>query len=318
MLVHVKCHVPIDLHDVFNHLFQVLRLFDKKELRSSVYADGMSNLCDIFCFHTDKKESDKYLHNALDESAYKTNGYYAWHWDDSHRAFDPNSFWWQVSQMAIYFVNEKTFDEESAKHQADVDEKPRDRDKDEIRKEERSSWTDDLDAKPDTEKLGYYMRASGLFDQPAIVICMDRIWKITGDQQDAVALTIKVLIHEFAHALMDVGKENKAYGKYDAFHHWLEESLANYLTLAVLKNDQDSQLYDYAKNFIAGQSPAYRLGGILHDQGLPLDAYSRWRDRKQFLGTRASDSVKEHKNAWLDEVRAGRVDVAWLYDNLLS
>jgi hypothetical protein len=302
MLVRVMCDMPVALRDVFHHVLHAVRQFDEQKGGVEFYHKLPWAFCDF------------------PDMLYRRHGYYAWDLAEEWRyGLDSNSFCWQMSQLLVLFVDEKTFAEKADKAHRTMTQTINNSDKEaqppEQVREERP-WSNE-GTPPDTEMLGYYTRASGLYDQPAIVICPDRIWRVAqGNDDQTLMLMVKVLIHELAHAVMDANQEKKLYGKKDAFYHWVEESLANYLTLEVLQH-YDPRFYDYAKNFIAHQSPAYRLGGVLHNAGLSLTVPQHWQRHKTKLGTKATPLLKQSKADWLNLAVNGQ-DVGRIAHDLAS
>lgn len=294
MLVRVMCDLPVNLRDVFNHVFHAVQQFDVQKLGVDFYHKLPWSFCNF------------------PDVLYRRHGHYAWDFTDEWRyGLDSNSFCWQMSQILVLFVDEKSFAEKADKSHRRMTQTINTSDKEtqaseqvrEVREER--SWSHE-GTSPDTEILGYYTRASGLYDQPAIVICPERIERVAqGNYDQTIMLMVKVLIHELAHVLMDANQEKKLYGKKDIFYHWVEESLANYLTLEVLQ-DYDPNFYLYAQDFINRQSPAYRLGSVLHDAHLPLSTPLKWRERKVKLGTKAHPAIKEYKAEWLTLAIAGQ------------
>jgi hypothetical protein len=84
-------------------------------------------------------------------------------------------------------------------------------------------------------------------------------------------LLTKVLIHELAHAALDVyNLENGEYieekVKYSTeFGKWREESMANAITLRIIREFDDSAFYAYAKEFMLHQPDRYALGVLLEN-----------------------------------------------------
>ncbi|MBR5237956.1 MAG: hypothetical protein IKV26_04495 [Paludibacteraceae bacterium] len=76
-------------------------------------------------------------------------------------------------------------------------------------------------------------------------------------------LFTKVLIHELAHATMDVWDEKVSY--HTEFGRWREESMANAIALRIIKEYADQDFYDYAKIFMQSQPAEYALGVLMVD-----------------------------------------------------
>ena len=100
------------------------------------------------------------------------------------------------------------------------------------------------DFNPPTELLGFYTRSYGkpFKNTPIVVISPERIAKQVANEEEYLFLTIIVVLHEFAHARMDLNGETRRYGKVDQFYQWMEESLANWQVLEVL---EDWPLFDH-------------------------------------------------------------------------
>lgn len=154
-----------------------------------------------------------------------------------------------------------------------------------------------MESRPATEWLGMYMSKCNIIgvDYPVIALCPERIVRIVRDDKELCWLVAKVLIHEFSHAAMD--KED--YGKrFDWFYDWVEEPMANLLTLCVVewysedrrhlyrrhhyyhscKLNRSSDLtvnggiyhahdfYDFVLNFVSSQPDNYRIAAYLHTE----------------------------------------------------
>lgn len=85
-------------------------------------------------------------------------------------------------------------------------------------------------------------------------------------------LFTKVLIHELAHAALDIYNWEK-FSKTDLmpysskFGKWREESTANALTLMIIKRTNNEEFYSYAKEFMKKQPKEYQLGVLMEDFG---------------------------------------------------
>lgn len=112
--------------------------------------------------------------------------------------------------------------------------------------------------------LGCYVPDEGY---GKIYICLDRIIaEYPPEKVDAIAAT--VILHEFGHAIM----HNPKYPAYETvFDYWVEESLANKIALKYLAvaskllGKPKPNFFDIAKNMVANQSDAYKLGLYLFD-----------------------------------------------------
>ena len=191
----------------------------------------------------------------------------------------------------------------------------------------------DSQEKPRTEWLGFYGReSSGLFeDTRRIVICPERIATCVKNDEEFTFLLAKVIVHEYAHAKMDYGNENRAYKGKDEFWQWMEESMANQLTLKTFENFTkiyqhssyksniwENRLWDFIVNFIKNQPPEYALGYELFDKKI-----GRWRTWRKYKGKLLKKEYDINKNKWLKYIQTHynnleEEKVNKLYDLLFS
>lgn len=118
----------------------------------------------------------------------------------------------------------------------------------------------------------YYSNRKG--DSPYIELYLSAIDRATlNNDQHFKWLFTKVLIHELAHAALDIfnwehncQKAEKV--QYSSeFGKWREESMANAVALRIVKDYGDNDFYDYAKKFMLSQSLEYALGVLMEDFG---------------------------------------------------
>jgi hypothetical protein len=109
-------------------------------------------------------------------------------------------------------------------------------------------------------------------NNPYIELYMQDIWNAAkANDLHYKWLLTKVLIHELAHAALDVyNLENGEYieekVKYSTeFGKWREESMANAITLRIIREFDDSAFYAYAKEFMLHQPDRYALGVLLEN-----------------------------------------------------
>ena len=109
-------------------------------------------------------------------------------------------------------------------------------------------------------------------NNPYIVLYMQDIWDAAkANDLHFKWLLTKVLIHELAHAALDVynlenGKYIEEKVKYSTeFGKWREESMANAITLRIIREFDDTAFYAYAKEFMLHQSDGYALGVLLEN-----------------------------------------------------
>ena len=173
--------------------------------------------------------------------------------------------------------------------------------------------------KPSTEWLGFYQHRSSIHgvDTPSIGICPERIIGCATTEWELMVLIAKVIIHEFAHAQMRL-RPSSDYSPIDEFFEWMEEPIANLITLHHFKNssrtyhrrnknpiahvDTNLKPLDYVRDFISRQPDNYRLGLDLFKHHIP---WWWWAARKEQFQTRTNE-----KNAWLRYVKAnvGKTD----------
>ena len=137
-------------------------------------------------------------------------------------------------------------------------------------------------------------------NNPYIELYMQDIWDAAkANELHYKWLLTKVLIHELAHAALDVynlenGKyiDEKEEVKYSTkFGKWREESMANAITLRIIREFDDTAFYAYAKEFMLHQPDRYALGVLLENfedldfdsvleakyMGVPVNFAEEWK-----------------------------------------
>ena len=119
----------------------------------------------------------------------------------------------------------------------------------------------------------YYSNRNG--DSPYIELFLSAIDNsINNDENHFKWLFTKVLIHELAHAALDIFnlernnssvKEKIQY--FSKFGRWREESMANAVTLKIIRDYGNKDFYDYATRFMKSQPAEYALGVLMEDFG---------------------------------------------------
>ena len=179
--------------------------------------------------------------------------------------------------------------------------------------------------KPSTEWLGFYKNQTSIHGvhTPSIGLCPERIIECVKTEWELMVLIAKVIIHEFAHALMQrLGGAN--YSPKDEFYEWMEEPCANQITLYHFEHSQKNMYqiahvksslkpFGYVQDFISRQPDNYRLGLDLYKHRF---GYMLWVHKKDEIQKRTNE-----KNAWLEYVKAnvGRTDsviISRLINNL--
>ena len=117
----------------------------------------------------------------------------------------------------------------------------------------------------------YYSNRNG--DSPYIELFLSAIDNsINNDENHFKWLFTKVLIHELAHAALDIFnlernnssvKEKIQY--FSKFGRWREESMANAVTLKIIRDYGNKDFYDYATRFMKSQPAEYALGVLMED-----------------------------------------------------
>lgn len=188
------------------------------------------------------------------------------------------------------------------------------------RKNEREYFNDFDSERPSIEWLGFYCPNCSVLGvtHPAIALCPERIEQCSSDDTELCWIVAMTLIHEFGHAFMDVSH----YGHYDEFHDWIEEPMANFITLHVAKCvcfakpsfskytwyvnskyltknnsifDVDA-FYKFVEDFIKHQPDNYRIGAYMFNKGY-FDLYNvvNWsRMKSEWSG------LTWQKRLWLD------------------
>ena len=146
----------------------------------------------------------------------------------------------------------------------------------------------------------YYSNRKG--DSPYIELFLSAIDNsINNDENHFKWLFTKVLIHELAHAALDIFNLERNNGVIEKIHYfsefgrWREESMANAVTLKIIRDYGNKDFYDYATRFMKSQPAEYALGVLMEDVRY-LDFISVFNPKK--LGV---DSNLQQK--WLNYVK---------------
>ncbi|MCX6336681.1 MAG: hypothetical protein NT153_05245 [Bacteroidetes bacterium] len=175
-------------------------------------------------------------------------------------------------------------------------------------------------ATPATDWLGFYQNRTSIYgvDTPIIGICPERIIRCVKNDEELILLIAKVIVHEFAHAQMnfhprDSRHSNAYYNPVDLFYKWMEEPMANVITLerfyyfttsysagfTFAKCSLTPTLinpFDYVKDFINRQPNNYRLGLDFYNQR--FWKWWEWRNNKALISLKVTE-----KADWLNYVR---------------
>lgn len=129
------------------------------------------------------------------------------------------------------------------------------------------------DDEKDKDLLGaYYSGKKG--NSPYIKLYLTDIYDASKKKDEHFKwLFTKVLIHELAHAALDIfnwERHNNAHEKvsYQSdFGKWREESMANAIALRIIRDYGNKSFYNYAKKFMRSQPDEYALGVLMEDFG---------------------------------------------------
>ncbi|MBO5249420.1 MAG: hypothetical protein J6B15_01585 [Muribaculaceae bacterium] len=144
-------------------------------------------------------------------------------------------------------------------------------------------------------------------NSPRIEIYLSKIRDVTSDKKHYVWLFAKVMLHELAHALLDINNYDQwktvvnKIPYYTTFGMWREESMANAIALKIIKQYGTEPFYEYAKEFVLSQGDGYSLGALLENS-----ANASWVIKDKVKGV---DPGLQKK--WLDYV-TGNPDVKGL------
>jgi len=150
--------------------------------------------------------------------------------------------------------------------------------------------SEDPDRNPSTEYLGFYKRLTDITESipyiPAIFICPERIWKsinkpFNKNKINYQELLTKVIIHEFAHAKMDTGRNDKFPDYSEEFYRYVEEPLANWFVLKYLYHYGNGHFFNVAKEFINSQPDEYKKGVDLFENSIPDNCWKNWLELKK-------------------------------------
>ena len=118
----------------------------------------------------------------------------------------------------------------------------------------------------------YYSNRKG--DSPFIELYLTNIESCTkNDDKHFKWLFTKVLLHELAHAALDIHNHEQNYHTVEKvlysseFGRWREESMANAVVLRIIKDYGNKDFYDFAKHFMESQPAEYALGVVMIDFG---------------------------------------------------
>lgn len=145
----------------------------------------------------------------------------------------------------------------------------------------------------------YYSNRKG--DSPYIELYLTAIDTSINDDEHFRWLFTKVLIHELAHAALDIfnwehnRQQTEKISYHTEFGKWREESMANAMTLRVIKYFGNKDFYDYAKQFMQSQPAEYALGVLMED----FD----YRDFRRIFNSKEQGVDSNLQQEWLNYVK---------------
>ena len=146
----------------------------------------------------------------------------------------------------------------------------------------------------------YYSNRNG--DSPYIELFLSAIDNsINNDENHFKWLFTKVLIHELAHAALDIfnlERNNSVIEKihyFSEFGRWREESMANAVTLKIIRDYGNKDFYDYATRFMKSQPAEYALGVLMED--------FRYWDFRSVFDSKEQGVDSKLQQKWLNYVK---------------
>ena len=129
----------------------------------------------------------------------------------------------------------------------------------------------------DGEYLGLYRRNN---DGTREIILFEDAIKVVakGDNDYLKNLIWKVIIHEYAHAMMDTLQDDEIKSQDSKLYKYREESLANAFALKVLKSSRFG--FSNIEDFVKSQLEEYRHGLDLYERKDLLEMMEFWREMK--------------------------------------
>jgi hypothetical protein len=128
----------------------------------------------------------------------------------------------------------------------------------------------------DGQYLGLYCNKN---NQREIILFEDAIMSVVnGNEEYPEDLIWKVIIHEYAHAMMDTLQADKLRQQDPKLYKYREESLANAFALKVLEKNIEN--FNKIENFVKSQSEEYRHGLEIYKREDLLKMMEFWREMK--------------------------------------
>lgn len=130
---------------------------------------------------------------------------------------------------------------------------------------------------------------------PEIWICYEKIQARYSQENECRYATLKILIHELGHAVMDA----ETSGNHYALNAWVEEALANLISLKYQdavksKARENTDCFEFSKEFVRNSVEGYRVGLDMFEaesQGIVFE-WTKWRDSKYFMDAKTEDLLE--------------------------
>jgi len=145
----------------------------------------------------------------------------------------------------------------------------------------------------------YYSNRKGA--SPYIELYLTAIDSSAGnDDKHFIWLFTQVLIHELAHAALDIFNLEDTPQSEKVFYHtefgrWREESMANAVALQIIKDYDNKDFYDYTKQFMQSQPAEYALGVLMENFG--------YRDFRSVFDSKEQGVDSNLQQEWLNYVK---------------
>lgn len=167
---------------------------------------------------------------------------------------------------------------------------------------------------PSTEILGFYRHSGKILgvEKPIIGICPEKIAEHTTSVTEYVFLLAKVIVHEFAHAKL--ASNQRLYSPKDEFYEWMEESMANLITLEFFRDYKNKNFtnaaysdkadaFDFVLDFVKKQPPNYRMAADFFSNNIWCWFY--WMSRKVQTQKLTNEKAEFVDYAWDVYIRGG-------------
>lgn len=148
--------------------------------------------------------------------------------------------------------------------------------------------------------LGVYVATQDSLMPKRIFVWVDKVLDCAShDQDNAHALLEQVILHEYAHALLDVtlyGFRHTNYISYqDYLYYYMEEACANAISLTCAFRLWSSKQQKFIENFVKSQPKAYAAGWDLYDARCDTSVtniFEFWMQTKVYVGKKEIDILE--------------------------